>query len=185
MLENTCNKCISIKITRLPAVELTIYFLCSFIFLKFFHTLGRRTFRSIFECFSSMFFSNFSVLNKGRSKNSVTSRAHNLYTIYTTTQIQLLKFWWASKSNRNSCWKIFVLVVVPDKFWRHFVKFSLPHWSFLVQLFIGNIDACLRNFPNFSNTEAAFGWCSTKVVVLQKDMIRCNYCTFVVKSFEK
>ena len=32
-------------------------------------------------------------------------------------------------------------------------------------------EVCLRIFPNFSNTEAAFEWCSTKVVVLQK---RCE-----------
>ena len=143
MLENTCNKCISWKIAGLPGVQLTIYFLFSFIFLEHFYTLGRRTFRSIFKCFLSMFFCNFSVLNKGRSRNSVTSRAHNLSIIYTTTQIQLLKFWWASKSNRNSCWMILLLVVVPDKFWRHFVKFSLPQWSFLVQLLIGNMELFL------------------------------------------
>ena len=27
-------------------------------------------------------------------------------------------------------------------------------------------EVCLRIFPNFSSTEAAFEWCSTKVVVL-------------------
>ena len=32
-------------------------------------------------------------------------------------------------------------------------------------------EVCLRIFPNFPNTEAAFEWCSTKVVVLQK---RCE-----------
>ena len=32
-------------------------------------------------------------------------------------------------------------------------------------------EVCLRIFPNFPNTEAAFEWCSTKVVVLQK---RCD-----------
>ena len=32
-------------------------------------------------------------------------------------------------------------------------------------------EVCLRIFPNFSNTEAAFELCSTKVVVLQK---RCE-----------
>ena len=46
-------------------------------------------------------------------------------------------------------------------------------------------EVCLRIFPNFPNTEAAFEWCSTKVVVLQNDVIRCSYCTLVVKSFEK
>ena len=29
-------------------------------------------------------------------------------------------------------------------------------------------EVCPRIFPNFPNTEAAFAWCSTKVVVLQK-----------------
>ena len=29
-------------------------------------------------------------------------------------------------------------------------------------------DVCSRIFPNFSNTEVAFEWCSAKVVVLQK-----------------
>ena len=32
-------------------------------------------------------------------------------------------------------------------------------------------EVCLRIFPNFPNTEAAFEWCSTKVVALQK---RCE-----------
>ena len=32
-------------------------------------------------------------------------------------------------------------------------------------------EVCLRIFPNFPNTEAAFEWCSTKVDVLQK---RCE-----------
>ena len=32
-------------------------------------------------------------------------------------------------------------------------------------------EVCLRIFPNFPNTKAAFEWCSTKVVVLQK---RCE-----------
>ena len=32
-------------------------------------------------------------------------------------------------------------------------------------------EVFLRIFPNFPNTEAAFEWCSTKVVVLQK---RCE-----------
>ena len=46
-------------------------------------------------------------------------------------------------------------------------------------------EVCVRIFPNFTNTEAAFEWCSKKVVVLQKYVIRCSYCTFVVKTFEK
>ena len=46
-------------------------------------------------------------------------------------------------------------------------------------------EFCLRIFPNFPSTEAAFEWCSPKVVVLQKDVMRCSYCTLVVKSFEK
>ena len=140
MLENTCIKYIFRKIAVLPGIQLTIYFLWSFIIFEFFHTLGRRTFRIIFECFSSIFFCNFIVLNKDRSRNSVTSSAHNLSIIYTTTQIQLLKLWWASNSNRNSCWKIFLQVVVRDKFWRYFVIFLLPQWSFLVQLLIGNME---------------------------------------------
>ena len=32
-------------------------------------------------------------------------------------------------------------------------------------------EVCLRIFPKFPNTEAAFEWCSRKVVVLQK---RCD-----------
>ena len=32
-------------------------------------------------------------------------------------------------------------------------------------------EVCLRIFQNFPNKEAAFEWCSTKVVVLQK---RCD-----------
>ena len=31
-------------------------------------------------------------------------------------------------------------------------------------------EVCLRIFPNFPNTEAAFEWCSTTVVVLQNDV---------------
>ena len=47
-------------------------------------------------------------------------------------------------------------------------------------------EVCLRIFPNFPNTEAAFEWCSTEVVVLEKRCERrCSYCTLVVKSFEK
>ena len=46
-------------------------------------------------------------------------------------------------------------------------------------------EVFLRIFPNFPSTEAAFEWCSTKVVVLQKDVMRWSYYTIVVKSFEK
>ena len=46
-------------------------------------------------------------------------------------------------------------------------------------------EVCLRIFTNFPSTEAAFEWCSTKVVVLQKDVTRWSYYTIVVKSFEK
>ena len=46
-------------------------------------------------------------------------------------------------------------------------------------------EVCLRTFPNFPNTVAAFEWCYTKVVVLQKCLIQCSYCTLVVKNFEK
>ena len=46
-------------------------------------------------------------------------------------------------------------------------------------------EFCLRIFPNFPSTEAAFEWCSPKVVVLQKDVMQCSYYTLVVKSFEK
>ena len=46
-------------------------------------------------------------------------------------------------------------------------------------------EVCLRIFPNFLNTETAFEGCSAKVVVPQKDVIRCGCYTFVVKSFEK
>ena len=60
--------CISREIAGLPGVQLTIYFLCSFIFQEFFLTLGRRTFRRIFDCFQFMFFCDFSVSNKGRSR---------------------------------------------------------------------------------------------------------------------
>ena len=35
-------------------------------------------------------------------------------------------------------------------------------------------EVCLRVFPSFPNTGAAFEWCSTKVVFLQK-----------IKGFEK
>ena len=34
-------------------------------------------------------------------------------------------------------------------------------------------EVCLRIIPDFPSTEAAFEWCSTKVVVLQKKM-RCD-----------
>ena len=46
-------------------------------------------------------------------------------------------------------------------------------------------EVCLRIFPNFLNTEAALEWCSIKVVVLQKDVMRWSYYALVVKSFEK
>ena len=42
----------------------------------------------------------------------------------------------------------------------------------------------LRIFPNFSNTEVAFQWCSTKVFVQQKEVIRCRYCILVVKAMK-
>ena len=51
--------------------------------------------------------------------------------------------------------------------------------------FIIILEFCLRIFPNFQSTEAAFEWCSTKVVILQKDVMRCSYYTLVVKSFKK
>ena len=54
-----------------------------------------------------------------------------------------------------------------------------------LETFIIIPEVCLRIFSNFQSTEAAFEWCSTKVVVLQKDVIRCSYYAVVVKSFEK
>ena len=54
-----------------------------------------------------------------------------------------------SKSTTNSCRKMFLQVVVSDKFFRHFGKFTLPQWSFLVPLLIGNMELFLlfQNFP--------------------------------------
>ena len=86
---------------------------------------------------------------------------------------------WASKKQQKQ-----LLKDVPDKFWLHFVKFSLSQWRFLVPLLIGNFfcySKCLsEKFPEFSKYKSRFQKCS-----LQKDMIRCSYWTLLVKRFEK
>ena len=46
---------------------------------------------------------------------------------------------------------------------------TVVNWQHSTFLIIPEV--CLRIFPNVPNTEAAFEWCSTKVVVLQK---RCE-----------
>ena len=52
---------------------------------------------------------------------------------------------------------------VPDKILTYTIKFGT---------FIIIPDVCLIIFPKFLSTEAAFQWCSTKVVDLQKDVMR-------------
>ena len=81
---------------------------------------------------------------------------------------------------------MFLQVFVPDKFRRN-NKFPEKILTSTVKLgtFIIIPEVCLRIFPNFPSTEAPFEWCSTKVVALQKAVMRCSYYTLVVKSFEK
>ena len=93
---------------------------------------------------------------------------------------------WPSKSNRNSCWKIFLQVVVPDKFRRNNkVPDKILTSTMKLGTFIIIPEVCLRIFPNFPSTEVAFEWCSAKLVVLQKSVMECSYYTLVVKSLEK
>ena len=54
-----------------------------------------------------------------------------------------------------------------------------------LETFIIIPEFCLKFFPELASTEAAFEWCSKKVVILQRDVMRCSYYTLVVKSFEK
>ena len=87
VFKSTSNECIPRKVAELSGVQMRIHFFRSFIFKEFLHKLGKRTFRSIFEFFPFMFFCDCSVSNIGRSRNSVTSKPHNLLISYNTTQI--------------------------------------------------------------------------------------------------
>ena len=51
-------------------------------------------------------------------------------------------------------------------------------------IFIIILEVCPRISPNLPSTEAAFEWCSTKLVALQKDVMECSYYTIVVKSLK-
>ena len=82
--------------------------------------------------------------------------------------------------------KDFLQVDLPDKFCRNNnVPGKILTSTRKLGTFIIIPEVSLRIFPNFLSTEAAFGWYSTKVVILQKDVMRCSYYTLVVKSFEK
>ena len=58
--------------------------------------------------------------------------------------------------------EIFLQVVISDKFWRHFVKFSLLQWNVLVQLLIGNMELFLL-FQMFS-------WEISQIIQTQKQL---------------
>ena len=89
------------------------------------------------------------------------------------------------KSNRNSCRKIFLHVVVPDKFRRNN---KVPNKILTTPMKLGTFiiipEVCSIIFPNFPSTEAALEWCSTKLVALQKHVMECSYYTIVVKSLK-
>ena len=134
----------------------------------------RKTLNRVFQSFPFMFFYDCGVSNKGNpgTLSHLKLITYWLVAYYTNVAFKA----WTSKSNRNSCWKIFLKVVVPDKFCRNN---NLPDKILTSTRKLGTFiiipEVSLRIFPNFLSTEVAFGWCSTKVVVLQKDVMRCSY----------
>ena len=129
LLKNTCNKCRTSWTSASNLFPSQLHFLGVLLYIiSFFHS--RPIFSSTSECFSFMFFFDCSVSDLPRTLS------HLMLTIY-------LKLWRASKSNRNSCWKMFLQVVVPEKLCRHFGKLPLPQWSLLVPPLIGNMELFL------------------------------------------
>ena len=101
--------------------------ICEIFKNTFFHR--KKAFFGYFYCFPFILFIFLTALCQKKANPRTLSHL-NLKTysaiIHNATQIQCLKFQRGSKSNRNSCQKLFLQMIVPDSFCTHFRKLSLP-----------------------------------------------------------